>query len=352
MYLYHVTTLNKEIQSILKPRIPKKTTVDEDFYIERISLAPTILDCLKAIDIIEKLENDSISMRVYKVKIDEEDENLKDLKYLYQKGLVPDAPLTHEYWYTEPIIPVECSIYKISNCTKKKYLIVNSNKGKYIKELIKGMEINDDSFINLNAFEIMNLWLPNQSESVQNKLREQLVRLVIEDSDDIEFYKKIFNEIPKTEHIESDYLEFNYLEKCCMNCEETIKNRGKFIFDKCSFEEIKQSREDFHLVLLAWKLLDPQYVDNNNCYLYSIKDEFKNVIAFLYYHFYREYLYISSFEVIPSLRNLGFGKKIIQQFLNEKSINVDNIRLESISDEAARFWKSCGIPCYHPGEDL
>ena len=48
MILYHITSLEKPIQSILIPKIPDETEIGENYTEKRICLAPSILECLKS----------------------------------------------------------------------------------------------------------------------------------------------------------------------------------------------------------------------------------------------------------------------------------------------------------------
>ena len=99
MILYHITSLEKPIQSILIPKIPDETEIGENYTEKRICLAPSILECLKSAEIVNKFDDEVGLVRVYKVKINEDDPNLVGWNKLYEEGLVPDAALTHEYWY-------------------------------------------------------------------------------------------------------------------------------------------------------------------------------------------------------------------------------------------------------------
>ena len=135
MILYHITSLEKPIQSILIPKIPDETEIGENYTEKRICLAPSILECLKSAEIVNKFDDEVGLVRVYKVKINEDDPNLVGWNKLYEEGLVPDAALTHEYWYKKPIMPIECSVYRVSGWTKKEYIIVDAVQKEQIKKI-------------------------------------------------------------------------------------------------------------------------------------------------------------------------------------------------------------------------
>ena len=99
MILYHVTLFNKPTQEILIPRIPEDTSIGEEVKTNRICLAPSIIQCLRALEIYKYFQEDTLDVKVYKIVVDENDEQLISWEQLYLNGLVDDAALTHEYWY-------------------------------------------------------------------------------------------------------------------------------------------------------------------------------------------------------------------------------------------------------------
>lgn len=124
MILYHVTLFNKPTQEILIPRIPGDTSIGEEVKTNRICLAPSIIQCLRALEIYKYFQEDTLDVKVYKIVVDENDEQLISWEQLYLNGLVDDAALTHEYWYKSKLIPAEYNEYRISECVKKRYIII------------------------------------------------------------------------------------------------------------------------------------------------------------------------------------------------------------------------------------
>ena len=156
MILYHITSLEKPIQSILIPKIPDETEIGENYTEKRICLAPSILECLKSAEIVNKFDDEVGLVRVYKVKINEDDPNLVGWNKLYEEGLVPDAALTHEYWYKKPIMPIECSVYRVSGWTKKEYIITcNYDNVNYVNNVLKDEDIINKTFNNLITYEVL-----------------------------------------------------------------------------------------------------------------------------------------------------------------------------------------------------
>ena len=174
MILYHVTLFNKPTQEILIPRIPGDTSIGEEVKTNRICLAPSIIKCLRALEIYKYFQEDTLDVKVYKIVVDENDEQLISWEQLYLNGLVDDAALTHEYWYKSKLIPVEYNEYRISECVKKRYIIIPSKEKMRIKEIIETMGVCFDRLEKYNAFQIMNEWLPRQSETFQEQVKEKL----------------------------------------------------------------------------------------------------------------------------------------------------------------------------------
>lgn len=87
---------------------------------------------------------------------------------------------THEYWYKSKLIPVEYNEYRISECVKKRYIIIPSKEKMRIKEIIETMGVCFDRLEKYNAFQIMNEWLPRQSETFQEQVKKKLTHKVEE----------------------------------------------------------------------------------------------------------------------------------------------------------------------------
>lgn len=180
MILYHVTLFNKPTQEILIPRIPGDTSIGEEVKTNRICLAPSIIQCLRALEIYKYFQEDTLDVKVYKIVVDENDEQLISWEQLYLNGLVDDAALTHEYWYKSKLIPVEYNEYRISECVKKRYIIISSKEKMRIKEIIETMGVCFNRLEKYNAFQIMNEWLPRQSETFQEQVKKKLTHKVEE----------------------------------------------------------------------------------------------------------------------------------------------------------------------------
>lgn len=115
---YHITT-DLTHNGYFYPRVPAYRHPDgEDATISRISVSDSIESCLGAIPGggIDLEGTNSIQRGYYRVfeidinKLGISPSAVKDYLYLYEKGLVPDAKATHEYWITEPFqVPEEDS---------------------------------------------------------------------------------------------------------------------------------------------------------------------------------------------------------------------------------------------------
>lgn len=86
----------------------------ENVEINRISLAPTINECIRGLENEDTFNTKVRKIYAYKIFVEEGDKNLYDSDYLYYNDLVKDALLTHEYWYTKTICPQEvfmCEVF-------------------------------------------------------------------------------------------------------------------------------------------------------------------------------------------------------------------------------------------------
>lgn len=91
--LYHISSAQLKT---LTPRITWKPMEEENFGIPRISAAPTVDECFKAIG--TKPDQCPIKYYVYKLLINPEHRIAKP-----DRKLVPDVDETHEYWVLDPI---------------------------------------------------------------------------------------------------------------------------------------------------------------------------------------------------------------------------------------------------------
>lgn len=113
---YHVSTELKH-NGIFVPRIPDiRHKEEENVTISRVSVAPTIADCLTAIpNGGGRLDELNMMQRgyylIFKVdteKLGIEEHDMVSSKELYEKDLVRDADLTHEVWIIKAFeVPVE-----------------------------------------------------------------------------------------------------------------------------------------------------------------------------------------------------------------------------------------------------
>ena len=93
--------------------------------------------------------------------------------------------------------------------------IIFSKEKMRIKEIIETMGVCFNRLEKYNAFQIMNEWLPRQSETFQEQVKKKLTHKVEEYTEgSAEIYKKIFGNIPERFREEKDFREIEYLEKC------------------------------------------------------------------------------------------------------------------------------------------
>ena len=95
---------------------------------------------------------------VYKYEVDEENSNIISWKKLYEDGLVNDASLTHEYWYVgeEPIHLIGKK-YRIIQKSKKEQMVIESKYRKKMLEVLECSEFNQEYYIKLPTYQLLDL---------------------------------------------------------------------------------------------------------------------------------------------------------------------------------------------------
>ncbi len=342
--LWHVTFVEKGVQAVLRPKIPENSAPGENVTVDRISLAPSITECVRGIGNEVDFKTDFRKIYAYKIIVGENDNNLYNCEYLYNNDLVYDALLTHEYWYTKPIVPQEVLICEVRSVEEKKYIIIGSKLANKLKDILLEIDYTETIPMKISPFEIVNYVLNESTvEMVKARLRHKVIDYTEED-EAYEICRKLWGNGPRMFHYENDYYETEYIKECeikiIMKCNKLF--RFEEIYSRKRLEEICSSDQ---FMLATWKLVDEKYIGTDSCHLCVITDETCIPIGLLYYSLYNEQIHIMGFEVIKPMRGLGLGTTIIKQFLNEHKICPKDIWLEPLSEEAEKFWKKLGVPC-------
>lgn len=99
--LYHVSfDLREPLHKKFVPRIPANTINEENEKIPRICFSNSIQGCIRAIAGYPKTDYSYVDIVVWEHEF-YDNNNLYDWNYLYVNNFVPDAAVTHEYWYTK-----------------------------------------------------------------------------------------------------------------------------------------------------------------------------------------------------------------------------------------------------------
>lgn len=129
MILYHVSFDSDEFRKLFIPRIPKSIAEHEDSNIPRICFSDSIDNCLSALSDVEDSMCESHYINVYSYLFSTNDKNLISYEELYNKGFVPDALFTHEYWYCKEIyLPAEK--FEILNYEADSYFLIHEDQRK------------------------------------------------------------------------------------------------------------------------------------------------------------------------------------------------------------------------------
>lgn len=202
--LYHISyDLTEPLEKEFVPKIPNNAATGEDESIPRICFCDSIERCLNAAE-----DNfgdyevaDKATIIVWEKEFSLSDEKLLSWQHLYENNLVPDAALTHEYWFLDKL-QITGSYYEIINIndaiTNKKlvYIIKPQYKEKVLQILFEyGIDTNLLSDIDL--YTLINEWLPafhpGKFDNIIDELKKE-IRIVDEADEEDSEYDKIFNE--------------------------------------------------------------------------------------------------------------------------------------------------------------
>lgn len=80
--LWHITFVEKGLQAVLRPKTPDYSAPGENVEINRISLAPTINECIRGLGNENAFNTKERKIYAYKILVEEGDESLYDSNYL------------------------------------------------------------------------------------------------------------------------------------------------------------------------------------------------------------------------------------------------------------------------------
>lgn len=162
--LYHVSfELSESLHKEFIPKIPDNTIRGENEEIPRICFSDSIQGCIRGIKGYPKMDSPYAEIIVWEHEFLESD-NLYDWRYLYENNLVPDAAVTHEYWFTERIT-LDGSKYRISDIEHR---VLYSFPMKYKEEILQILSdyVEDLTiFENIDPCTIINEWVPEHLDS-------------------------------------------------------------------------------------------------------------------------------------------------------------------------------------------
>lgn len=171
----------------------------EDESYQRICFSDSITGCINSIGkILEPCDNtDSVSIIVWEKEVDLFDEKLISWKKLYDNSLVPDATVTHEYWYLEQLC-LDGAYYQIKNIKKtmENRRQVEIIKPCYRENLIKILlkyGVDENVIDNIDVCTLVNEWIPNNMrgfyEYIMTELKKEMT-IVCKQEVSEELYEK------------------------------------------------------------------------------------------------------------------------------------------------------------------
>ena len=197
---------NYDKTKVFRPVIPEKTMYGENTEIKRVCLCDSIIGCINAMPInLEDYEEDGqCYITVWTKEFDLSDTKLFDYEKLYEKSYVPDALLTHEYWYLEDI-EMEGKIYSIEGISKenkvKQYVVSNMYRDRVIK-VLQRKGLYDLEAEKIDACSLLNEYIP--------KIAGDKIQVVMDE---------IFDELSDAFENEETEIDNEELKKLCVNQE-------------------------------------------------------------------------------------------------------------------------------------
>jgi hypothetical protein len=207
--LFHVSfDITEPLCKLFIPRVPKNPMNGEDEIYKRICFSDSVTGCINSIGkVLEPYDNtDSVTIIVWEKEVDLLDKNLISWRRLYEDNLVPDAAITHEYWYLEKTC-IDGAYYQVMNVKETMEnkiqidIIKPCYKEKILKILLKyGVDVRNID--NVDACTLVNEWIPSNikefRECIMNEIKKEM-SIVCEREVDEELYEKIFGYKPEIE---------------------------------------------------------------------------------------------------------------------------------------------------------
>ncbi len=223
MKLFHVSfDLDEPLRKEFIPRIPSNTTNDENETISRICFSDSIQGCIRAINGYPKIDSSYVDVIVWEHDFQNTD-SLYDWKYLYGRNLVPDAAVTHEYWYTKRIV-LDGTKYRIANI---KYRTFYSFHKKYKRRILRILSDYIDDLSDIKSIDpctIINEWVPKHLSSYEDEIIERMKKKIVRkkeneyDAKSKKTFRKLFGNSYKTSvEIIPDYDYTDVLVSCTLS---------------------------------------------------------------------------------------------------------------------------------------
>lgn len=175
--LYHISFEDLGKYCRFKPRIPRNTAGAEDKKTSRLCLSDSIENCINAIpDGPDMIGNEPIYVYYFDLWL--KDPYLITWKTLYNSGLVPDAGITHEYWYKSDIVMPRRKIVINSFDDKYTYVVNESDKDRLFRIILRESKL-PEQYIEKYSKESM-VDIANQLLQKDRRIKPYLSKILAE----------------------------------------------------------------------------------------------------------------------------------------------------------------------------
>ncbi|MBE6716638.1 MAG: hypothetical protein E7573_06935 [Ruminococcaceae bacterium] len=206
--LYHISyDTTESLKKEFIPRIPENIATGEDKSIPRICLCDSIERCINAAEdnFGDYEEEDKAIIIVWEHEFCLFDDKLLCWQHLYENNLVPDAALTHEYWYLDTL-QMTGNYYEIININdaifnKRLVYIINPKYKEKVLQVFNDYGIDTSSISNFDLYTLVNEWLPsffpNEHETIIDKLKKEIRIVDDSDNNDLTYGDNVLNIYPQ-----------------------------------------------------------------------------------------------------------------------------------------------------------
>lgn len=205
--LYHISPEIDKLEIKFTPRIPVDIENNEDNTTLRICFSDSIEGCLSAMGNVNRYidETGKGTFVMYSFECFIDDNNLIDWRSLFESGKVPDAAVTHEYWYMKPITlhgrRIIINNLEYAHQNRRTVKVIQNKYRENILTVLKRYGLNED----MNHYDIcylINNYILQFSCKRVDAIQKDIAKAITihgNDEEEGEIYEKVYGVIAEHE---------------------------------------------------------------------------------------------------------------------------------------------------------